>query len=318
MVDNPPAQAAPPDPPEVSGLNERPSKWTVGDEVKKKCQEHGAGVAFPSGNKIRHFVLELRFKEKLEEAVANGSTLNLHSFHREFIEKLMASTEGDAHLMPTAKEKKTMTATPCPIVNDNAFPTSDQNHCQFFQGTVFYSEWHKGTAVKIYHSILMKETVHAVKTKIFDWLKMKKLWMLAGELDSVKTSGIGWMLGAHPNLVFTHNIAACLNFLISCLPQEIFEEKVRLHGSPDNLEKLPLLFVNPRNQLFGAPPGRVVTKAVTVSCVINRTRLMKELVASIHQPDIPFTFILIGMATMDGPEVYRKFICINNDRQNEV
>jgi hypothetical protein len=142
--------------------------------------------------------------------------------------------------------------------------------------------------------------------------------MLAGELDSVKTSDIGWTLGPHPNLVFTTDVAARLNFLISRLPQEILEEKVCLHGSPDDLEKLPLLFVNPCSQPFGAPPGRVVTKAVTVSCVINRTQLMKELVSSIHKPDLPLTFIPIGMATMDGPEVYKKFICINNNRQNEV
>jgi hypothetical protein len=118
-------------------------------------------------------MLELRFKEKLEEVAANGSALNLHSVHCEFVKKLMASTEGGAHLMPTAKEKKAKTTTPCPIVNFDAIPTSDQN--QFFQRTVFYSEWHKRTNVKIYHSVLMKETVHTVKTKIFDWLKMKNM-----------------------------------------------------------------------------------------------------------------------------------------------
>jgi hypothetical protein len=61
----------------------------------------------------------------------------------------------------------------------------------------------------------MKETVFAIKQKIFDWLSQKNLWMLAGKLDSVETSGIGWMLGAHPFLVFMPDIADCVNFLIS-------------------------------------------------------------------------------------------------------
>jgi hypothetical protein len=164
----------------------------------------------------------------------------------------------------------------------------------------------------------MKETVFAVKQKIFDWLTQKHLWMLAGELDSVETSGIGWMLGAHPYLVFTPDIADRMNFLISHLPQTLIEEKVALHGSVEDLEKLPLLFVNPRDQGFGAPPGRVVTKAATISCVINRTRLIKDLISSIPKSDLPYMYIPIGLPTMEGPEVYMKLICINYDRQNEV
>jgi hypothetical protein len=142
--------------------------------------------------------------------------------------------------------------------------------------------------------------------------------MLAGELDSVETSRIGWMLGAHPFLVFTPDIADPMNFLISRLPPTLIEEKVALHGSAEDLEKLPLLFVNPRDQGFGAPPGRVVTKAATISCVINRTRLMKDLILSIPKPDLPYMYIPIGLPTMEGPKVYMKLICINNDHQNEV
>jgi hypothetical protein len=130
----------------------------------------------------------------------------------------------------------------------------------------------------------MKETVFAVKQKMFDWLSRKNLWMLAGELDAVKTSGIGWMLGAHPYLAFTPNIAQRLNFLISQILQATIEAKVQLHGTRDNLNNLPTLFVNPGDQPFGAPPGQVVTKAVTVSCVINRTCMMKELISSIPRP----------------------------------
>jgi hypothetical protein len=186
------------------------------EEIKKKRCEFGAGIAFPTGDKIRHFVLEIRFKQKLDDTVADGSTLNLHGIHHEFVAKLIASTEGDAHLMPTAKEKKQITTTPCPIVNVDSFPSSDRNHCKFFHQTIYYSEWNKRTVVRIHHSVLMKETVFAVKQKMFDWLSRKNLWMLAGgELDTVETSGIGWMLGAHPYLAFTPDIAERLHFLIS-------------------------------------------------------------------------------------------------------
>jgi hypothetical protein len=127
----------------------------------------------------------------------------------------------------------------------------------------------------------MKEMVFAVKQKMFDWLSRKNLWMLAGELDAVEASGIGWMLGAHTYLAFSPDIVERLNFLISRIPQATIEAKVQLHGTPDDLDNLPILFVNPRDQPFGAPPGRVVTKAVTVSCVTNRTRMMKELISLI-------------------------------------
>jgi hypothetical protein len=215
MVDNPSVPTVPLDPPEVSGPIDGSSDWTAVEEVKKKCREFGAGIAFPTGDKIRHFVLEIRFKQKLDDTVADDSALTLHSIHREFVAKLMASTEGDAHLMPTAKEKKQITTTPCPIVNVDSFPTSDCNHRKFFHWTIFYSKWNKRTVVKIHHSVLMKETVFAIKQKMLDWSSRKNLWMLTGELDTVKTSGIGWMLGAHPYLALTPDIAERLNFLIS-------------------------------------------------------------------------------------------------------
>jgi hypothetical protein len=318
MVDNPPVPTTPPDPPEESGPIEGSDEWKVVQGIKDKRREFGAGVAFPTGNKIRHFVLEFRFKEKLNEADAEGSTLNLHGLHREFVETLMDNT-GEAQLIPTAKDKKnSTTTTPHPMININNFPMSDRLHKLFFHRTIYYDKYNKRTVVRIFHAVLMKETVFAIKQKMFEWLKQKHLWMLAGELDSVETSGIGWMLGAHPHLVFTPDIADRMNFLISRLSKTLIEEKVALHGSVEDLEKLPQLFVNPRDQGFGAPPGRVQTKAVTLSCVINRTRLMKDLISSIPKPDLPYMYIPIGLPTMEGPEVYMKLICINNDRQNEV
>jgi hypothetical protein len=116
MVDNWPVPPNPPDPPKESGPKEGSDEWKVVQSTKDKRQEFGAGVAFPTESKIRHFVLEFRFGEKLDEAVADGSTLNLHGSHREFVEKLMANT-GDAQLIPTAKEKKnSVRTTPHPII----------------------------------------------------------------------------------------------------------------------------------------------------------------------------------------------------------
>jgi hypothetical protein len=54
MVDNPPVPAAPPDPPEVSGPIEGSDEWKQVQGIKDKRREFGAGVAFPTGNKIRH------------------------------------------------------------------------------------------------------------------------------------------------------------------------------------------------------------------------------------------------------------------------
>jgi hypothetical protein len=58
--------------------------------------------------------LEFRFEEKLDEAIADGSTLYLHGLHCEFVEKFMASTEGKAQLIPRIRRKNTVT--PSPIV----------------------------------------------------------------------------------------------------------------------------------------------------------------------------------------------------------
>jgi hypothetical protein len=105
MVDTTFMPTVPPDPPEASGPIDGSLDWTAVEETKKKRREFGAGIAFPTGDKIWHFVLEIRFKQKLDDTDADGSTLNLHGINREFVAKLMASTEGDAHLMPPAKEK---------------------------------------------------------------------------------------------------------------------------------------------------------------------------------------------------------------------
>jgi hypothetical protein len=46
--------------------------------------------------------------------------------------------------------------------------------------------------------------------------------------------------------------------------------------------------------------------------------MMKELISSIPPADLPYQFIPMGLATMKGPEMYKKLICNNNDCQNKV
>lgn len=123
-------------------------------------------------------------------------------------------------------------------------------------------------------------------------------------------------IAAHSSLAFKPKIAEQLNQLIDNLPQDVLEQQIELLGSKEDLTSLPNLFVNTKH--FGAPPGRVSTLAVTISCVYNRIRLMKELISLIPYDDLPYTFIPMGLATMETPEVYKKYIVINNDRQNAV
>jgi hypothetical protein len=74
------------------------------------------------------------------------------------------------------------------------------------------------------------------------------------------------------------------------------------YGTPEDHAELPELFVNSKWQSFGAPPKRVQSHAVTLSCVNNKIRLMKELVCLIPKSLIPYTFIHIGLATTNSPD----------------
>lgn len=101
-------------------------------------------------------------------------------------------TEGDTHLLSTIKnrpgEEKT---TPSPILSVEGFPATAR---KFFHRNIYFNEWTTRTVVQLKNSVLMKESVVQVRTKLLDWLKTKKLWMKNGDLDSVETSTIGWML----------------------------------------------------------------------------------------------------------------------------
>ena len=249
-------------------------------------------------------------------------TINMYQPHKEFIAKLFAITDGDAHVMPTTRMKTPSAdathSTKSPIISVEAFPTTTYQHGQFFDRTAFYSEKTKRTTVKIKHQVLMKETVAQVKRKMMDFLQEKKIWLKNGDLDAVETSGFGWMLAAHDTMVFRPALKTTLTNLLLKLPTALLEDTIAKFGTPDDLIQLPELFVNPKWQAFGSSSQRVQTHAVTLSCVNNKIRLMKELICLIPHEDMPYAFIHLGLATTNTPEAYWKYVIINNDRQNAV
>jgi hypothetical protein len=319
MVDSPPPLVPPlPAPPEEPGPDVGSEAWQTAQDIKSKRRNHGAGVGFVTDQKIRQFYLEMSFKDKIDEEDTT-TTQNLHGLHREFIEKLLSVTEGDTHVMPTAKVNPNEVTSTCdPIVSIDTFPTSDRLHRKFFSRVIYLHAHNKQTVVRIKHEVLMKETVKEAKTKLFDWLLTKRIFMKHGELDTVETSSIGWLLGAHTTLVFKPTVAARLNQAIAQLPTDVLTTQIGRFGFKEDLVTLPRLFVNSKMQAFGAPPGRVLTSTLTISCINNRIRLMKELLSLVPPAELAYTFIPIGLATMESPAVYQKYMMINNDRQNEV
>jgi hypothetical protein len=158
-----------------------------------------------------------------------------------------------------------------------------------------------------------------VKEKLWNYITEKRLWMRNGDLKSVETSSIGWLVGAHPALVFRPSIEQELNRLVAELPLELREEMVALHGNPNETDNLPPFFVNQREHAFGFEKDRVATSALTVSCVSDRaTRLMKELLSNVKRQDLSYMFIPLGMPTMEAQQAYKKFIIRNNDKINAV
>jgi hypothetical protein len=97
----------------------------------------------------------------------------------------------------------------------------------------------------------MKESVKDVKSKLWNYLTEKGLWMRNGDLNLVETSAIGWLLGAHPQLVFRPAIEQELNRLVANLPIELREEVVAIHGTAGEEHKLPSFFIHAREQGSG-------------------------------------------------------------------
>jgi hypothetical protein len=136
------------------------------------------------------------FASRTNEAT---TTINIYQPHKAFITKLLEITEGDAHVMPTAKGKEltvndATTSTKSPIISADAFPKTTYQHRRFFERTIYYNEKTNRTVVKIMHQVLMKEPIHVVKKKMLDFLQTNKIWLKNGDLDTIETSGFGWFL----------------------------------------------------------------------------------------------------------------------------
>ena len=158
-------------------------------------------------------------------------TINLYQPHKELIAKLLEITEGDAHIMPTARARTTMPdtthSTKSPIISVAAFfPSTTYQHGPYFDRAMFYNDKTKCTVVKIKHQVLMKETVAQVKKKMMDYLQEKKIWLKNGDLDAVETSGFGWMLAAHDMMVFRLALKNKLMTLLKNLPAETLEDTI--------------------------------------------------------------------------------------------
>jgi hypothetical protein len=321
MVDDLPLVSQPtPGPPKDPGPAAGTDEWIKVQETKQHRRENGAGIAFSTGKSIKEFVLEIMFKEKADDETS-GNLPNLNSIHRGFASKLFEITNGDCHLIPSTTKSGlngTTNKTKSPIISLNNFPKSDRGHRNFFQRKVIYDDKQRKTRVFLTHHVLMQESVKTVKEKLWNYITEKRLWMQNRDLKSVETRSIGWLVGAHPALVFRPSIERELNRLVAELPLELCEEMVALHGNPNKTDNLPPFFVNQREHAFGFEKDCVATSALTVSCVSDRARLMKELLSNVKRQDLSYMFIPLGMPTMEAQQAYKKFIICNNDKINTV
>ena len=290
--------------------------WHDAQQIRRKMKETGAATAFATGEKIRNFTIEYSFNETITE---DTPTINLYNLHRAFITELLARTEGDVHLLPTQKNTNPNASDQPPILSAAAFPESETLHRKFFGRQIIRIESTNRTKILIYHSVLMKETVASAKRKLFNHLKQNKLWMVGGELDSIETVSIGWFLGAHSTMTFRPQIERILNYRVALIPKDVVNKLIGIHGGEtSDLDDLPYLYINMRPQNFGISPNRVSSNAVAVSCVKAKARLMKELIALVPIKDLPYRFIPAGLVNILSVDEYRKFLILNNDRQNDL
>ena len=313
---NPPSSSTNPSPGDGAPLPGSEA-WHQAQALRGKLNETGASTATPSDQKIRQFQLVIDVNEELTD---DAPAPNLYDLHKGFVTQLLAIAGADTHLIPTAQSDSEDAATLTPILSAEGFPESEGSHRRFFRRQFIRRNTNK-TTVNVYHSILSKTDVKDLKEKLMPYLRMHKLWMKGGDLLQVETGQIGWLLGAHPSMTYRPDILAHITGMLAVLPQSIVKEAVEEHGSPEDLEKLPDLFLNSRPHHFGiegSGGGRVSTYALTISCRQDRTRLVKELISSIPDGDLEYPFVPLGLANILSVSDYKKVMIINNDRQNAV
>ena len=302
-------------PPEGDGPSPGSEAWQNNQDLQAKKKDHGAGVGHLSDHKIRQFTLAMDiYDTDIDE---NTPLLNLYNAHKGFVAQLFTIAKGDTHFLATAKQDNPDNNTPSPILSADGFPSSDRHHRSFFRRQ-FYRSSPRKTTITIYHSILTKEDLSTIKDSLFNYLKEHKLWMRGGDFNETDTHSIGWLLGAHHAMVYRPRILTDLNFLIRSIPRSQFEKAVEDYGEPQDLNNPPEIFVHSKLQSFGVDKSRVSTFAVSISCVKTKVRLMKELICLIPDQKMVYPFIPIGLANILSVDDYKKYIVLNNDRQNAI
>ena len=168
--------------------------------IKDKIVENGAQVTTLAPEKQRKFIVSFRIKEKSNEDNNNNGNHqhNLATLHQAFMKQFLTVSKGNVHFIPTSK---TDNKTDIPITKIEEFPTNDRSHRNFFHRQVSQNDRNKNNTVKIHHTVLMQKTVQEVKKKMLQFLQSNRLWLSGGELDTVETVNIVWLLGAHPQMV---------------------------------------------------------------------------------------------------------------------
>ena len=300
-------------PPEGAGTPQDTEGYTPVETVRKKKLEHAAKVVSPAAEKERLFTLSHTFSNTENDE----TTFNLYAVHQAFITKLMEVVEGDVHLHPTARrgQNDTRVVSP-PIRSAAAFPETDKAHRLFFRRQDFQSADMNSTTIRIFHAVLMKEDVETLKAKMMPLLKEHKLWMSGGDFNAIDTAVIGWFPKVHPYATYRPTMEEKINQRALDHPRR--DELISKHIPQNEIQELPWLYIHIRTMNMGQGTGRVTTTALNVSCVVNRTNLMKELLSDMDEDDLGYDFLPNGFLQIHGVESYKKWMLINNDYQNDV
>jgi hypothetical protein len=157
----------------------------------------------------------------------------------------------------------------------------------------------------------MKTTLADIKIKLKPWLIKNKATMSGGDLVATDTSVIPWLPELHSHMVWRPDVADHFNTQVRqhlCLNAIISEN----YPDKENLE-IPLLFCNMRT----IPMGGVSSKALAITCVMNRSAMMKEIISSSDFPS-DINIIPTGFTQVCGPKAEIEWLKINNDFNNKV
>jgi hypothetical protein len=294
----------PPDPDPDEGLS----------PVWQARYAHGAKVTLPAAEKIRFFTLKIVTNNNNNANTTTSSTrntVNAHSVHKEFIQAFFDLAECDLQFLPTIETPDPDHIMPGPLITKQSFPTTDQLHLAFFHRQVIVDQSQKFTIIRIKHQVLMKTTLADIKTKLKPWLIKNKATMSGGDLIATDTSVIAWLPELHPRMVWRPDIADHFNSQVRLHPR--LHAIISEYFPDDDIPEIPLLFCNMRTIRMGG----VSSEALAITCVMNRSAMMKEIISS---DDFPSNINIIptGFTQVCGPKAESEWLKINNDFTNRV